>query len=111
MDGWLTPDRLHTLIGTVSYFTFLCVIYLIAVQIRGRMFGQRGRWTDILLFVPAFWYLLVVLALPFVKRMYHNEWEGFGQYVAVVACVCCGVCVLFVIGGRIGRWKTVKMRT
>lgn len=108
MDGWLTPDRLHTLIGTVSYFTFLCVIYLIAVQIRGRMFGQRGRWTDILLFVPVFWYLLVVLALPFIKRMYHNEWEGFGQYVALVAGVCCGVCVVFVIGGRIRRWKTIK---
>lgn len=111
MDGWLTPDRLHTLIGTVSYFTFLCAIYLIAVQIRRRMFGQRGRQTDILFFVPVFWYLLVVLALPFVKRMYHNEWEGFGQYVAAVAGVCCGVWVLFVIGGRIRQWKTVKTRT
>ena len=27
LNGWLNPDRLHTLIGTVIYFSSLCVIY------------------------------------------------------------------------------------
>ncbi len=97
-DGWLNADRLHTFIGTVTYFVFLCIIYLAAVQIRGRI--VKG-WGHCRLFVPAFWYLLIVLAFPFVKRLYHNEWEGFGQYAAVIICVCGSVCALAAIAGRI----------
>ncbi|MDE6844142.1 MAG: exosortase K [Lachnospiraceae bacterium] len=108
MDGWLTDDRLHTLIGTVTYFMSLCVVYLLASLFRKCVFRREKRQTDILLFIPAFWYLLVVLALPFVKRMYHNEWDGFGQYAAVIIGVCGSVCVLSVIGGRIRRWKRMK---
>ncbi len=92
MDGWLNGDRLHTLIGTVTYFVFLCVIYLSAVQMRGHIVRGRGHCRVL---VPAFWYLLVVLVLPFVKRIYHNEWDGFGQYAAVVMCVCGSVIALF----------------
>ena len=105
MDGWLTDDRLHTLIGTVTYFTSLCVVYLLASQLRRCMFRQRNCQTGILLFVPAFWYLLVVLALPFIKRMYHNEWDGFGQYAILIIGVCGSVCVLSMIAGRIRRWR------
>ena len=103
MDGWLTDDRLHTLIGTVTYFTSLCVVYVLASLLRRRMFRQAKRQTDIMFVIPAFWYLLVVLALPFVKRMYHNEWEGFGQYAAIIIGVCGSVCMLSVIGGKIRR--------
>lgn len=122
LDGWLTPDRLHTLIGTVTYFTFLCVIYLIASLVRGRIFvqaeksslmpsspflsGMSERPTEYGgLLVPVFWYLLIVLALPSVKRMYHNEWEGFGQYAALIVGVCGSVYVLLVVVGRIRRWR------
>lgn len=103
MDGWLTDDSLHTLIGTVTYFMFLCVVYLLASLFRRCMFRRKKCQTGILLFIPAFWYLLVVLILPFVKRMFHNEWDGFGQYAAVIIGVCGSVCVLSVIGGRIRR--------
>ena len=33
LDGWLTPDRLHTLTGTIVYFSSLCVIYLLSSSI------------------------------------------------------------------------------
>ena len=97
MDGWLTPDRLHTLIGTVTYFTSLCVIYLVACWLRGCAEKCGG------LPVPVFWYLLVVLALPFIKRMYLNEWEGFGQYAVLIVSVCGSICVLLAVVGRIRR--------
>ena len=97
MDGWLTPDRLHTLIGTVTYFSFLCVIYLAACWLRGRSENCSG------LLAPVFWYLLIVLALPFIKRMYHKEWEGFGQYAALIVSVCGSVYVLLAVVGRIRR--------
>lgn len=91
MDGWLDEDRLHTLIGTVTYFVFLCIIYMLALRIRGHMASGWGRGGVL---VPAFWYLLIVLALPFVKRLYHNEWDGFGRYAAMIVCVCGTVCAL-----------------
>lgn len=97
MDGWLTPDRLHTVIGTVTYFSFLCVIYLAACWLRGCP-GKCG-WLP----VPVFWYLLIVLALPFIKRMYHNEWEGFGQYAVSIVGVCGSVYALLAVVGRIRR--------
>lgn len=122
MDGWLAPDRLHTLIGTVTYFTFLCVIYLIASWVRGHIFVQNEKSSSVSsslfastmpecskkydrLLVPVFWYLLIVLALPFIKRMYHNEWKGFGQYAALIVGVCGSVYMLLAIVGRIRRWK------
>lgn len=103
MSGWLTPDRLHTLIGTVAYFTFLCVIYLLAAAIRRRVFGKIMNYFTgrVRMLVPVFWYLLIVLVLPFVKRMYHNEWDGFGQYAAVVIGVCVGVCAAAEIARKI----------
>lgn len=94
-DGWLTPDRLHTLIGTVTYFSFLCMIYLIAFWMRGRTNGG--------LLVPVFWYLLIVLVLPFIKRMYYNDWNGFGQYAVLIVSVCGSVYVLLAVVGRIRR--------
>lgn len=100
MDGWLNADRLHTLIGTVTYFVFLCIIYLTALQIQGSIVKGWGHYG---LFAPTFWYLLIVLALPFVKRLYHNEWEGFGQYAAVIICVCGSVCALAAVARRIRR--------
>ncbi|MCM1037916.1 MAG: exosortase K [Roseburia sp.] len=116
LNGLLTPDRLHTLIGTVSYFTFLCVIYLLASFIRRRMFmpyapesapisdGAFVRFTrHHRLSVPMFWYLLIVLALPLAKRIYLHEWEGFGQYAALILCVCAGMWAVFMIIGKIGE--------
>lgn len=83
--GWLTPDRLHTLIGTVTYFTALCVLYLIITSTT-----ERNR-----LLVPVFWYLLIVLALPFAKRVWYREWTGFGEYALLIIGVCMAVCFVF----------------
>lgn len=108
MDGWLNGDRLHTLIGTVTYFVFLCMIYPAALRIQGC--AAKGRRNGKVL-VPAFWYLLIVLALPFVKRLYHNEWDGFGQYAAVIVCVCGSVCALAAAAGRMRKGVRVLDKT
>lgn len=110
-NGWLTPDRLHTLIGTVVYFSSLCVIYLLASVIcklwflrsHAEMASSAAKFdgTPSLpalaaaravpcrrMLVPAFWYLLTVLVLPFCKRVLTNDWEGFGQYALLVLGSC-----------------------
>lgn len=121
MEGWLTPNRLHTLIGTVTYFISLCVLYLLALSIHSYFFNREKRdrkagkgvargaaarmATYRSLSVPIFWYLLVVLALPFVKRAYHHDLAGFGQYAAVICGVCGSVCG----AGIIVKWVRTRI--
>lgn len=108
IDGWLTPDRLHTMIGTGIYFSSLCTIYLIAAFICKHMFLHTYRnsalphhaatfvhsFKSSTFIVPLFWYLLAVLALPLVKRIYRNEWNGFASYAALIICICSSVVML-----------------
>ena len=124
MSGWLTSGRLHTLIGTGTYFTFLCLIYLTAARIHGQIFGRMERifllpdstpecFTEHKkLIVPVFWYLLIVLAIPLIKRMYHNDWKGFGQYAAVIVGVCGSIYLLFMIVWKVRRmYNIAKSKT
>lgn len=103
--GWLTSDRLHTIIGTTVYFSFLCAIYPIAAFICRRGFLRMGKEAGTLpdtcaspflqsvipFIIPAFWYLLMVLVIPFLGRLCRNEWDGFGQYVILILGVCLAV--------------------
>ena len=127
MEGWLTPDRLHTLIGTVTYFISLCMIYPAVLSFcrpvekglrkkrmgvwqestqagicpgAGAAVGMAGkdRWL-----VPAFWYLLIVLVLPFAKRIYDRDLEGFAQYAFVVIAVCGSVCAVMAAAGGLRK--------
>lgn len=94
LNGWLTQDRLHTLIGTAVYFSSLCIIYLLTAKTPSRR-----------MLVPAFWYLLTVLVLPFCKRILSNNWEGFGQYALLV----CGSCFVIAAVLQLGKKIAVKL--
>ncbi len=100
--GFLTSDRLHTLIGTGVYFSSLCLLYLLASSAFGRWFSD-GDTAPLPScrpsrlhhpFVPAFWYLLAVLVLPFCKRILTNDWEDFGPYALLVLSTCFAVSAL-----------------
>ena len=117
MDGWLNQDRLHTIIGTTVYFSSLLIIYLIADFICIRIFIQSqsdklittmpqnnnlthsNGFMSIVdtIIVPSFWYLLIVLALPLLSRIYHNDWAGFGQYATLIICTCSSVMLIILI--------------
>lgn len=101
---FLTPDRLHTLIGTGVYFSSLCILYLLASFVCKRWFAASAKdnasdeknapASPRGLFVPAFWYLLIVLIMPFCKRILTNEWEGFGEYTLLIFFTCFAVSTL-----------------
>lgn len=103
LKGWLTPDRLHTLIGSVIYFSSLYFIYAAAGFICRHTFLHENKNSSVTQsaaaffsrsMIPVFWYLLIVLAVPFLGRLYRNEWDGFLQYTALILCVCLGVVFL-----------------
>lgn len=106
--GQLTPERLHTVIGTVVYFSSLILLYQIGGKLSGKLCKKwtqksgdradqavsssdtvRGFYdTCVSIFIPAAWYLLIVLGFPFLVRIYRNDWTGFGGYALLVLSVC-----------------------
>lgn len=98
LTGLLNPDRLHTLIGTVVYFSSLCVFYPLASCLCRYLFVLLSdKYADSFssasepeskLLIPAFWYLLAVLVIPFAGRVLRNDWEGFGSYALLISVAC-----------------------
>lgn len=102
MSGWLTAERLHTMIGTAVYFSMLFVIYYLAGVLYKHLFdNSAGEHRSALklsvtsLTEPVFWYFAMVLGLPFAGRLYRGDWEGFWPYALLVTGVC--VPIIFVV--------------
>ena len=80
LRGSLTPARLHTLIGTFVYFTFLVIIYYLAGLLTHRSFHK--------FLPPLFFYLALVLGVPFLNRAWQNGSSQFSEYAILVLIVC-----------------------
>lgn len=101
--GFLTADRLHTMIGAVVYFAALLTIH----QLVGLLFGQAGllfgqshgtekRQAPALLrkcLSPVFWYFFIVLGIPFLGRAYQKNGSAFTDFCLLVT-FCCGIVLL-----------------
>ena len=98
LTGLLNSDRLHTLIGTVVYFSALCVFYPLAsclCQYLSSLLSDKcadsfssASEPESKLLIPAFWYLLAVLVIPFAGRMIRNDWDGFIPYALLISGAC-----------------------
>ena len=101
--SFLTPDRLHTAIGTIVYFLALLNIYQLADFIF-RKVGNNSRKpmpdtgntiAQILgkCAAPAFWYFFMVLGLPFLNHAYEKGGSRFTAF-ALLITLCCGAVLL-----------------
>ena len=115
---WLTPERLHTIIGAAVYFTALFAICQLGEyasrrcsSVSGtsrcrnspgtsRCWNSRtrsgispmkalGGWA-----VPSFWYFSLVLGIPFLNRAYRNSPGTFTDYALLLTAVCLTLVVL-----------------
>ena len=106
LPGWLTAERLHTVIGTVIYFSMLFGIYYLVRGICNRFAKQtdaEGKSTEKRFVTPVFWYFVMVLGIPFVGRLCRNDWNGFWQYALLVTGVCALVVLMFCLLGGAAR--------
>lgn len=112
ISAFLTQEKLHTIIGTAVYFSFMLTAYPLADCICRKVFvradmEQYTEQSDVLktryisLIVPICWYALAVLIIPLIGRAYRNEWEGFGQYAVLVITVCLVITTLKPMCGRL----------
>lgn len=91
----LTPDSLHTAIGTVVYFAALLTLY--------RLAGFRfypGQETSLVrrCLPPVFWYFFIVLVIPFLNRAYEKNGVQFITFAVLVTLCCCGILLVYCAG-------------
>ncbi len=100
MDGWLTPERLHTLTGVIVYFTALLLLGLAAELISRKLTVNRRENPSVTggthspCVPPALWYFLFALVLPLPGRLLRQEWDGFGEYALLVSGGCLTIWLL-----------------
>lgn len=106
--GWLTPDRLHTMIGAVVYFASLLTIHRLAGLLFDRFpgTGKDRPSTPVLgkCLAPLFWYFFIVLGIPFLNRASRRGNGQFAEFALLVA-LCCGTVLLLYGLGLLVRRK------
>ena len=110
LPSWLTAEQLHTMIGTVIYFSMLigiyCLVQGICCRVVTRADTDEKRITQRIakrFVTPVFWYFVMVLGVPFLGRLYRNDWNGFWQYALLVTGVCTVLVLMFGFLGGAAR--------
>lgn len=95
--SFLTPDRLHTMIGVVVYFAALLTIHQLTGLLFQRNSGADKKQTSAPVLrkclSPLFWYFFLVLGIPFLNRAWQKSGSQFVDFTLLVA-VCCGFVLL-----------------
>lgn len=96
--GGVRDSLLHTLIGTVVYFSSLLIIYQLADKVTLRISRTAHCRTDAGfvpgLLRPACWYFFFVLGIPLLNRASRSESGQFRDYAALVSFVCAVILML-----------------
>lgn len=98
---WMSAERLHTVLGTVLYFSALLALYRIAELLSCRINaanvqtgGQTkapGSKTARRLLSPASWYFFILLGIPFLNHASRGNPEGFLEYAAITIGISFGI--------------------
>lgn len=119
-SNYLTPEKLHTLIGTVVYFSSLFLIYhmagmiLLKPDIEAKETGHTeydqfplsgNAFSSVIrkCIPPVFWYLAIVLGIPFFNRAYADGGGRFTEYATLIFSACLAVAGLFCLGAGLRR--------
>ena len=106
--GWVTPERVHRIEGTVVYFLFLLVTYMLMGKgveylkpravARRRPTGPRHQALVSLclaFLVPFFWYGLVTIVIPLVNGAAEVQETKFLEHSVIVLSISVGVLLAF----------------
>ena len=94
----LTPERLHTIIGTAVYFASLLLIYRLTDHILSKRSTDHATDNCRLLLrkclPPVFWYFFIVLGIPLLNHAYQKGQTRFIEYLILISIVCGAVLLL-----------------
>ena len=115
--GWITPDRVHRIEGTLVYCICLLVLHMGGEQIAGwlnrcelerttapalKTHGLTPRLLTCA--VPFLWYSFITVGVPVLNQAYGHSGPRFVEHGVLVLLVCLVVFVLFFLI-RMGCYK------
>lgn len=124
-SGWITPERIHVIEGTVVYFASLLLLYYVVDEIlkciapvneksrntveSNTRKAHTGKASISILYrysIPVLLYFAITLGIPFINGAFRNNRADFLEHAALVAAVCVVVIVLlgllFILKKRLG---------
>lgn len=119
-DSLLTPARLHTLIGIVVYFSTLLLVCRLAEALIPKKAGSASAQTDTVRSLPSigqtaawvlpslFWYLFILLGLPFLNSAYRKGHTQFTEYTVLIVIGC--LAVLFLPVSFVSFFELIRKR-
>ncbi|MHC1743805.1 MAG: exosortase K [Syntrophobacteraceae bacterium] len=115
--GWVTPERVHRMEGTLIYCAVLVLIYPIGRTVAEWLNGRSSReirWTTAgedgwkplasLLAIPFAWYGAVTIATPFLNRAWRHNGARFAEHCGFVVGACAMVLLLALLVVLGSRW-------
>ena len=105
----LTQDTLHTAIGTATYFASLLVIYHLTDTYFVKPSSKQKKSRNLQYLVPAFWYFMIVLGIPFLNHASTKGGEKFTGYATLISFVCLPILLLFCLIGTIRKHSKVLL--
>jgi exosortase K len=113
--SWITPERVHTIEGTVVYFASLLLLWFVADKVLKRitpvndMNGRpgesyagkegTGKASISMLYkysIPVLMYFAVTLGIPFINGAFRNNRADFLEHAVLVIAVCAVVIFIWV---------------
>ncbi len=105
--SWLTPERLHTIIGTVVYIVSLLAVYPLAglvlkseentssdmsdqfpSKLSGKYLGKLPGKMVCRFVPPMLCYFTIVLVIPLLHNARQNDFKKFMEYAILITSVC-----------------------
>ena len=126
LQGMLTPHRLHTLIGILTYLPSLLALYHMTEKFFRKAEGiRRNTGTDLHLppsckkaalaqlaracVPPLCWYLLLTLGIPLLGRAYAQNPGAFAEYTLLILLGCFLIlvpcCMIALLSGHFLRGR------
>lgn len=87
---WFTSEQIHRLEGILVYFSFLCSYYWLLQGLMCRYVYRSGKEHQkkfrkhVSLYIPVFWYILIVLFVPLLNPAHHGDIHKFIEHSAFV---------------------------
>lgn len=101
-SGWMTPERLHTMIGITVYFTSLLIIYFTAAEHFDHAADDNSQMIP-KYSLPLFWYVFISLGIPLLNSAHRNNSENFNEYAILITVTSTTVIFLFYLASALRK--------
>ena len=112
-SDYLSPERLHTIIGTGVYFASLVILYRAAGTLANCIAPAHEADKPRAIFPhalqPLFWYATIALGIPFLNSAYRSNDTQFTEYALLIIAVCTAVLVLFCLISSVRKLRRPRM--